>query len=46
MNSNVAGIDIPESIIKRMEGTPKVNRRKRVLRYVLRPFRGLRNLKV
>lgn len=45
MNSNVSGIDIPESIIKRMEGVSKEKQREEGLKISVETIQRLRELK-
>jgi methylenetetrahydrofolate reductase (NADPH) len=45
MNSNVAGIDIPESIIKRMEGAPKEKQKEEGLKICVETIQRLKELK-
>ncbi|MBN1903888.1 MAG: methylenetetrahydrofolate reductase [Deltaproteobacteria bacterium] len=45
MNSNVAGIDIPESIIKRMEGVPKEKQKEEGLKICVETIQRLKELK-
>jgi len=42
MNSNVAGINIPQSIIQELEGTAKADRRKKTVEITARIIRGMK----
>ncbi len=45
MANKVAGIDVPESVIKRMDGVPKENVAKEGIKICLETIAGLREIK-